>query len=291
MNPALPRAIVIEDTGPPSAQAEAEDPGFGFMFLDLASVLLSQRVLVLAIILLSIVGGVAFALTRTPTYSATALVGLGPRQGTEIHQAGQVAPAAPDTAVLESEIEALKSNDMMSRLIDQVTPVATARSLGYKKPETFAAAAPDTALRRDLVMALQSSLGVSRQQSSNVISVTFITPSPTASALLANTLTDVYLKSKMDERLDAAGNAGGWLQERLVEMRAEVERREAAVAAYREQTQLLSVSTGGTINEQQFFELQDRVVAARADYAEKQARMSQLMRVTASGGTAESVLE
>ncbi len=297
MNQAILQPMLVSETAPgeapvaPHEPPESVDAGFGFN--DFLSLLVSQRFFILGVIAVSVVVGLMFAWQMKPIYSATAQIALGAQSMGELARPGQAAPLAPDTAVIQSEIALLTSNDLMSRLISVSGPGKVADELGLRSPERFEKAAAGSEAHRDLVQQLQRKLTIVRVDASHVISVTFRTPSAAASVRLANSLVDVYLNAKMDERRDAARRASDWLDERVKELRADVQVKEDAVARYREQTRLLSVGgdRDSSLNEQQFFELQDRVVAARADLVEKQARLAQVQRVVATGATADSLPE
>lgn len=287
MNQALPRTLVIDDfAGEPPAPVR-DEAGFGFE--DLLSIILSQRLFILAVVAMVMVAGAVYLQFRPPVYSATALVALGNPRGEEVNK--NPSPAFnPDTALIQSEIEVLVSSDMLGRLINELGGDLVAERLGIPDAAAFKDADPDSLKMRDLVQALQERFSATRQQTSNVIAISFRSGAPDTSVLFANSLVDVYLNSKIDERLGASKRASDWLTQRVEQLRGEVETKEAAVARYRADMKLLSVD-GATITEQQFFQLQSEVLTARADLAEKQARMSQLRQVTDSDGDTEAVAD
>lgn len=293
MNQALPRSILIDEVaGQPTnwSPQVGEDGGFGFQ--DLVSILFSQRLLMLAILATTILAGFAYVKLQRPSYLATAQVVVGSPPSAEVNRGinDKGAPAPPDSAIVQSEMEILRSNDLMIRLISHVGPQVVAEKLGFGSPAAYAGAQANSGKMRELIQTLQGRLSIQRQQGSNVISAGFTTPSPEASVLLANSLIDAYIDSKGDEREAAAQRAGEWLSRRVDQLAKEVEAKEAKVAAYRADTKLLSVD-GSTINEQQYFKLQGEVVAARADLASKQARLQQVQQVASNGGNVEAVLD
>jgi uncharacterized protein involved in exopolysaccharide biosynthesis/Mrp family chromosome partitioning ATPase len=291
MNQVLPRAILLDHaSAPPPLPSPIEDSGFGFA--DLMSVLLSQRLFMLCILVVTMIGGAIYIYQQPAVYYTAAQISLGANQNTDVGR-GANAPGlatTPDNALVQSEMEILRSNDLMIRLINKLGAQSIAEKLRFGSPASFAGAKPDSAKMRDLVQALQARLRIQREQTSNVLSVGFTSPSPDMSVLLANLLIDTYLDSKVDERLAAAQRASAWLNRRVEELAKEVERKEAAVAAYRGDMKLLSVD-GATLDEQQYFKLQGEVVTARADLASRQARLSQVQQIAASGGSAEAVSE
>lgn len=287
MNQALPRAIVIDEPAEPDGDTAA--PGFGFQ--DFLSILFSQRIF-MACIFLAVLAAGAFVVTHLKkSYLSQAAVAVGTGQAVEISrkQVGDNG-SGPQTEVIESEIEILRSNDLMIRLIKKLKPEFVATQLQMTNPASYAGASSDSPKLRELVRSLQASLLIERQQSSSVLSIGVSAPSPEAAVLLANSVVDAYLESKIDERRAAAERAGAWLNDRVAQLAKTVEAKEAAVAAYRAEMRLLSVD-GATLTEQQYYKLQGEVVAARADLASKQARLDQVQQISRSGGNDQSVLE
>ncbi len=277
MHQVLPRAIVLDDGDDPNGSSE--QAGFGFQ--DLISILVSQRYFICAVFALISLLGAAFAFTRSPEYTATALVALGDRSAINIGGNSGAGAPPPDATLAEAEGQVITSNDLMIRLINLLGPEVTAEKIDADTPAKYAGLQSGDRVERDLVELLLKHLSVRRQEASNIIEVSFTTHTPEASVLLSNSLVEAYLASKNDERLDAAARASAWLNDRVEQLRLEVESKEAAVAAYRSQVRLLTID-GATITEQQFFRTQEEVLTARAELAAQQARMRQIQQVSNS---------
>lgn len=77
-----------------------------------------------------------------------------------------------------------------------------------------------------------------------LLAVGYSSESREEAALIANTLTEVYIESGLESRLEASRRATKWLTEKLGELRGNLEAAEKNLQAYREREQLVSV--GGT---------------------------------------------
>ena len=124
-----------------------------------------------------------------------------------------------------------------------------------------------------------------------MLNVTFASADPAKAARLANAVADAYVVDKLESRFEAAKRASAWLGDRLVTLKKQVRDSEAAVARFRAENNLVAADNvaGFTLNQEQLGQLNGRLVAARAESAEKKARLDQLRRVLAGGGSAADI--
>ena len=83
----------------------------------------------------------------------------------------------------------------------------------------------------------------------------------------------------------------GWLNERLPQLRERLRQSEEAVVAFRAEHNLVDGGQNLTLNQEQMAQLNARLVAARADVAEKKAKLDLLQSLEAQGGDAEALPE
>jgi polysaccharide biosynthesis transport protein len=67
---------------------------------------------------------------------------------------------------------------------------------------------------------------------------------------ITNTIGDLFVESGLESRLDTTERATRWLTERLGDLRAQLERSEKALQAYREQHQLVNVGSARALQEE-----------------------------------------
>ncbi len=139
------------------------------------------------------------------------------------------------------------------------------------------------------IEALKASLNVTRAaQRGFVLTIAVTSPDPAEAARLANAVAETYLVDKLDARLEAAKRASAWLGDRLVGLRAQLRQSEEAVAQFRAEHSLVQ-SGGATLNQQQLSELNLTLIQARADLAQKKARVDLLGSLQAKGGSLENM--
>jgi capsular exopolysaccharide synthesis family protein len=137
---------------------------------------------------------------------------------------------------------------------------------------------------------LSGKVGVEQRGESYGIDVYVESRDPVRAALIANTLVDLYLQLQTEGRFETAQRAGGWLSQRLDQLRGEVLTKERAAEAFRVRNGL-SIAAGGETQTQQSGEVQGMLVSARADLAEKSARLRQVESLLRSGRSAESMAD
>lgn len=139
------------------------------------------------------------------------------------------------------------------------------------------------------IQALKGALSVT-QDKGFIISVAITSVDPRRAARLANAVADAYIVDKLEARFEAASRASRWYGDRLSEMRKQVADSEEAVRKYRTEHNLLEGTSKVTLTEQQLSDLNGRLVAARAEMAEKKSRVDLLKSIADKGGSVQGLL-
>ena len=135
------------------------------------------------------------------------------------------------------------------------------------------------------IEALRESLrSRARRSGAIMLTIAVTSPDPAEAARLANAVAETYLVDKLDARLESAKRASAWLGDRLVGLRAQLRESEDAVAQFRAEHRLMQ-SGGATLSQQQLSELNLTLIQARADLAQKKARVDLLSSIQAKGGS------
>lgn len=259
--------------------------------------------------------GIAYTVSQTPQYTSTALLMIDPAPERLVDMNQTVNRAAPDEVIVESEIEILKSVEMAARLAAAMdlendpefnwrlkeksgfqSAVSSVKGFfgslfsGGREAPVIAddQGAAGMMVPDDVAYAVGSAINVRRRGLSFGIEVSATTEDPAKSARMANEFANTYLSSRLEDRFASVGTAGAWIDERLNDLREEVLEKEAAVQRFRAQKGLLTAE-GVSLTEQQIADVQSSVIAARAEYAEAQARYSQLNSLISSGSSADSI--
>ena len=296
--------------------------------------LLRQKWVIAGVAAVVAAGGIGMTLREAPKYSATALLMLDPTPDQIVPDRNAVGGGRGDAGVVDSEIEAIKSPVLVTRLaselaLDQDPEWAPEESAEVKQAGTAPAGAgvpgrdvgfgsksdrliealparyaPGTSTTDAVVNAgaatteryipdqvtdaVAAALDVRRRGLSYVVEVSAVSESPARAAEMANGLSSIYLASLVEARQDASTEANGWLDERLEQLRREVQEKTAAAQQYRAQRNLLTAQ-GSSLAEQQMVEIQSSLMSTRAEYAQHRAQYELLSNLAKSGASLSSV--
>ncbi|MBI1359284.1 MAG: AAA family ATPase [Alphaproteobacteria bacterium] len=308
------RAVPATLLAPVNGQDEREQSSSANIF----EILLRRKWLMLGIFLAVAACGAAYTLLQPRIYSATALVMINPNPDQVVPEKQALSGARADAAMVDSQIEVLKSPAMAARLASnlnlaadpewnpdlpkksgwfsgvtggqnpapaahqsQAAPINPSMTPG-QKATAEALAVPDA-----VVDTVDQAINIRRRGLSWVIEVSANAGSGAEASQMANGLASAYLKSLAEARYDDADKANQWLKDRLAELRAEVEQKQAAVQTYRAKSNMLTTQ-GSSLVEQQVAQVQSALLATRAEYAQKQAEHTELLNIGEKGLTVAS---
>jgi polysaccharide biosynthesis transport protein len=248
-------------------------------------------------------------LAITPRYTGTAQVLLDPRKE-KIFGTENVTPEfILDTSNVDSQISVIRSINMLRRIVEKLNLKEDAEfgrtpSSGlfgffgswFSSHPTVDQPAPPKSeeIPADVlgtIRRLEKALDVQRVQRTYVLAISVTSEDPIKAARLANAVADAYVVDQLDAHYEGAKRASLWLAERMESLRGQVRQSEESVATFRREHNLLTTTseTKVTINEQQMGELNAKLVAARAETAERRAKYQQAQQVEASRGNLQSI--
>lgn len=237
--------------------------------------MLRRRLLIMALVGATVaVGAFSFLMLQTPRYSATALVMINPRQERVLDNESVVGALPRDSSTIDSEIELLRSPALLNEL---------GQALGMMRRND-----PNAPTAEEIGQSLAGAIQVRRRGLTYVIEITATSTDAHRAQLIANTYADVYIASQVNARVDTAARANSWLSRRLAELREDVQAKESAAETFRVQSGLMAAQ-GTTLAESQINNVQNQVLQAQADLAEREARYRQLQEMRNSGASLESI--
>ncbi len=230
-----------------------------------------------------------------PLYRSTAVVMLETEQASVVDLQSVVGGLAGDTAEVNSELEVLKSRGLMGKVVDRLDlisdPEFNAALLpvsaleGAKQfvkslfdtgsPEPVPEALAKQLLRDDVISALLEKVSVRNIPQSLVFNVTVETEAAQKSALIADTIVELYVLNQIEVKFDATEQATAWLTDRVAELQIELETAEAKVNEFNSTTALISPEALQA-QEVQLKDLRERRVSAEATRAAAQVRFDAL---------------
>lgn len=246
-------------------------------------------------------------LSETPKYTATANLQINTRTQEVVDSKAVLSGLTPETSVVDTEVEALKSPELAAAVVDELrliedpefndrlqTPglVGTVKGWFGLAPDR---SAPTTeagreAERQRVISGIGQRLSARRVGLTYSMNLSFTSESPVKSARIANLLADKYLESQLNRKLDATGDANSFLGSRLNELRQQMQTADAAVSNYRIANNLLS-SEGFTLTEQEISAYNQQLASVRAQEAEQVARLRTARAQLASGSSGDDVGE
>ncbi|WP_151954097.1 GumC family protein [Sphingomonas sp. EC-HK361] len=254
--------------------------------------IIRRRALVIGVILAvaAALALVAYMLAER-RYVATAQVALE-RTAEKVIAEDQVTPTVdPDSAAVDTEVEALRSPALIGTVVDTLRLDRNADFNGGLAIAAAPNAKPDPIARARAIGNVLGNLTVKRDGLSYAISISYESPSPTLAAQIVNTIAQTYVAGQVGTKSGATKRASRFLEGRLQQMRGQVLAAEKAVADFRAANSLFAVSNLSTVSQDELSNLSTQLAQAKAENAAAQARLSTARAQLARGRSGEELGE
>lgn len=290
----------IESQNTGSAFSEAVDIDVRDLFL----MLWRRRLVILGMILIGISVTAIVLNYVAPQYTARTLVLIETNAGANYPAELKLlfSNLRPDTSVVLSEIEVLRSRTMGRRIVDRLNLVTDPEfnprfhvSLGDKldvvekklpppldKPpyqETLKEVPPEI-YDRDIALAVSrflDRLTVKNLPGSFVIQIEFTSIDPEKASLIANTMADVYLEQRLESKFRTTKKLTDWLDKKLSSLKKQVDKSEAEILDFKEKNDILE-GARTLVSAEQLSNLNSKLVNAKADKAEAEAKLDLILQ-------------
>ncbi len=247
-------------------------------------------------ILAVLAGGYYAFVAATPLYKSTAVVILETEQQSIVDLQGVVGGLTGDTSEVNSEVEVLRSRGLMGKVVDRLNLVADPEFNGTLRPpspidslkdtiktligatEPELSLAPEEQARRErdaVVTELLEQVVVRNVPLSLVFQVTVESEQAEKSALIADTIVELYVLNQLEVKFEATEQATSWLAARVSELQVQLEEAEAKLADFSTSTELVSVESLQA-QEVQLKDLRDRISTAEESEIAMQAQLESL---------------
>jgi len=281
------------------------------------SIVWRRKFLIAGVTLLFVLAGL-YQLSRiTPIYSTEATIMLNNRQTRVVDIDSVVSGLSNNVSAVGSEIQLLRSTQLLERVVDKLRlendpefnyalrpKPPQSRLMGLESylpgalvdrlmgpppapaPVVAVAKLPDAELRslkRSIVGQLRGRMSAAPVSGTLALKVGFSSPDPRTAQLIANTIAEQYIIDQLEAKYEATRRASSWLNERLQDLKAQVEEKENAVATFKA-GQTNSTGQGTVLTTQQLTQLNSELVAARTSRAEAEARFNQVSGQVQSAG-------
>lgn len=231
---------------------------------------------------------IAAVMQMTPKYTATGSVLIDPHRR-DLTQAEPVQSGLPpDTSAVDTQVEVLRSRSLAEAVVRKMKLYNNPEFNGSLRGRPGQIADPSPAVLARTTEAVQSAIQVRRSGLTYVIQVSFTSRSPAQAAAIVNGYMDTYMQRQLDAKSEAMVKANQDLGPNIDRLRADAETAQAHVQEYKTAHNLMSVE-GATMAEQEVSTLNDQIAKAKADSAERHARLQTALEQIRSGGGGQDV--
>lgn len=274
-------------------------------------------VLVTIIVIMALVVG--FIFLAPPRYTASSQIVFESKvAANDVDLRPVLFGQPPDEAFILSELDVIRSRSLAERVINKLrldespdfneslrpphfliemirkyVPAAwlriwERRQAGWEDKFLLFPPPPDPEMHKErLVEKFQRSVSVSRNNRSRTVNVSFTAPTPSLAANALNTLTELYLLARMDDRLENAKRASMWLAEQIQDLRDRAERADRAVEEYRASHNLFETANE-TLISKQIGELNSRLTDASIERRQAEADLIQIRNLLNGAGSIDA---
>ncbi|MFO1072652.1 MAG: Wzz/FepE/Etk N-terminal domain-containing protein [Geminicoccaceae bacterium] len=294
--------------------------------LGIYNMLLRRKWLILTVALIGAALAAGVGKLITPQYTAKSQIMLDPRklQVTNIEQV--LGGLSVDSAAIATTIGLLQSHDFVMKLMTDlhlfddpefnttlVDPNATQIALPSfaqpvvdfvaslpsevmiatglaSQPEPVLESAAPAIVREKSIGRFNKSVTYTAESGSYLISINFGSEDPDKAAVIANRIASLFVEQQLKDKQQATTQASGWLNDRIAELREEVRKSDEAVAQFKADNNIIDAA-GGSINDTQLADVNRELITARADLAERQAKLRLVRDLKNNPDQLESVSE
>jgi polysaccharide biosynthesis transport protein len=250
--------------------------------------LLRRQYLVILFVSALVLGmGIVYLAVATPIYTAKTNIYI------DLHKNPIDQPLGifgNDPIEIESQIQILKSTTIASSVIKKLQlmndpeldpSVRPASHLFELFFGTISASKSESGPMDRIVAAFQNNLTI-EPVGGRVIAISYSSPDPERAASIANAIANAYITDQLEAKYEANRVATNWLQQRQQQLREQADGAQRTVESFKKQNDIVTTD-GKPLDNVQVAELNNRLVAARAQTADISARLARLEAITRLG--------
>lgn len=284
---AAPSFLASSDSTPSNGLDAVEQPGATPLVVEYWRLIVRERFKLLAALLLG--AAIAFVVSTRikPVYEASSSLmferGKGP---VSVQGAGG---GVSELSAEDGLSEFLKTSDVALRVIRKLNLASREEFVGTDDGgQESGGEGESQALSREqrALEHFQDNLKITRIHQNPLVKISFQSEDPKLAAAIVNEVPAAFIHADMDARHAASRDADRWLNERLIELKAGLDRSEKALAQYRSDHGIVA-RDGDEASEQHIAALTQRLIDARArlaaaEDAHEQATSEDMTQVMAS---------
>lgn len=252
-------------------------------YIEMALGFLRRQFWVLIIALIATIGiAVGYFFIATPTYKATATVGIDTAKFQLFQPLGQ--SSIESSGAVESQLEVIRSEKIA---LDVIKKLRLVENDPAKSGGLFGSSVASTEFERtrQLLAVLQKHLTVKRLGIAWIIEISYESSDAERSAQFANAFAEAYIADQLDAKYQTTRQASSWLEGRIKDVREQTLAAQRAVVEFKAKNNI--VDTGGRLmSDQQLADLNGQLSTARGQTSEAKAKLERVNAVAQSASTA-----
>lgn len=247
---------------------------------------------------------VLFALSITPTYTATAtlLIEASQKKAISIEEVVGIDTRAKE--YYQTQFEILKSNHVAQRVIDKLNLTQVAEfnpAMSIEEPSAVEELKQSVkqwplirtlfpeedvaevdlkeeqeALNRSVLKTFKSKLTISPIRKTQLVNISFESEDPALAAKIANEVGQSFIENNLESKLLATEQATSWINQRLAELKSKLDSSEQALLQFLEAQKLIDDSGIVALTSSELSNLTDRIAQATEKRIETQALFNAL---------------
>jgi capsular exopolysaccharide synthesis family protein len=249
------------------------------------AMLQKRRAIVITCLAVSMLFSVIYNYTTRPIYQATTQILIDRASPKVLPTKDLVDPGVQD---FQTEYELLRGRTLAEKTVERLELQRSAElatgplmSPWERFQRKFLGKAPQPTVDADgmplspAAAALRSRLRIEPLPGGRLVNLRFNAYDPRLSALVANTLAELYIEQARDFRSSSSSEATGWLSDRLREQRKNVEAAEGALIEYQERQGLAGTPADSPPDGDRVSALEAAAISARMERVEKEGAVAQ----------------
>lgn len=253
--------------------------------------------------ILSVALACAYIYQAVPQYSAETTIILDTQSKNILEGVAALSGITDDSAAIDSQVEVIRSRNLLKRVADKYNLYDDGEfaekpgffnqfglfvkglfsESGNNKPLTEKEKKQAEMIHQnDIISQIDDHLFVQRKGQTQALVLSYVSRSPEKARLIVQAIADSYLNEQLEAKLEETKRANVWLEERLKSLRDEMREKQEAIVQYKQAHNLFSAQ-GATQIEQQVSRLNEQLIIAKGDTAEKLAAYNQVRHLARTG--------
>jgi succinoglycan biosynthesis transport protein ExoP len=285
---------------PPSGPPVVNDGVDDVHLLDYLKVLYIRRWTVGTVFLVIFLGVLVYTFTVTPRYEARTRLLIESDDPNVVSFKEVIEEGASKADYYQTQYTILESRALARKTIDTLglwrSPLlqdsrweidgifgraasSVWTALGHERGPVRSEGITETLAQSRVIDRFLEQLTIAPIRNSRLVDVKFRSSDPDVATRVANVLARAYIDQNLDYKFGASKEATSWLEDRLAEQRAQVEKAEAALQQYREQHDAIPLEDRENIVVQKLGDLNAAVTKAKTERLQKEAVYRQITAI------------